>query len=83
MYRKGFLWICLISLSLNAAIKPKNFCLKRCFYECKEKNQAVKDCSIYNVSMVGFELDCRCRPLNKGEVLPEYPPTYLIKNRVS
>lgn len=83
MYRKGFLLIFLVSFTLHSAVHPKNFCLKRCFYQCKAKNQAVKDCSISNVSMVGFELNCRCRSLNKGETLPVNPPTYLIKNRVA
>jgi hypothetical protein len=85
MRQKGFWFIGLLGISMvgHAVIKPENFCLKRCFYQCKEKSQAVKSCQVSNVSMVGFNLKCECRSLKKGESLPENPPAYLIKNRVA
>jgi hypothetical protein len=85
MSRKGFWLILLLMTSLvcKAAIKPKYFCMKRCFYQCKDQQQAVETCRVSNVSMVGFNLKCHCRPLKPGEVLPENPPSYLIKNRVA
>lgn len=77
-----------VSLIINFNVysddaEPRKFCLKRCFYQCKRTNQAVKDCIVSNQSMVSFQLKCECRDLNPGEQLPSNQPNYLIKNRAS
>jgi hypothetical protein len=47
-------------------------CQKKCFNECKLKNQAVKNCKLSNFTSVSFKISCECRDLQPGEVLPMY-----------
>lgn len=76
------IFIFLLATNIHVDIYAKNvkkFCLKHCFYQCKENNQAVKNCKTYNSTMVSFQLKCECRNLIPGETLPSSPPNYIIK----
>jgi hypothetical protein len=80
-------WILALSLGLafsTIAISDDEhipyMCRKKCFDECKLKNQAVKNCQFTNYTSVSFNIVCECRDLQEGEVLPPYfQNTRLIK----
>jgi hypothetical protein len=59
----------------------KAFCHKRCFYYCKDRNLAVENCELTNVTSISFDLNCQCRNLKEGEKLPDVAPDYLINGR--
>ena len=64
--------IAAVAAPSNHQKKVKYTCLQKCFSHCKFKNQAVEDCQITNVTTVSFRLNCACRPLKKGEILPAF-----------
>lgn len=83
--KKGIL-ISLIMLSTFEvfAEEVKYICLQKCFQQCKFKSQAVKDCQITHATTVSFRINCECRDLKPGEVLPAFfHKTRIIKTSAS
>lgn len=68
-------WI-LCSLALmvwnQSVFSVRYTCKDKCFHYCKFREQAVKNCEIFQVTSVSFRVQCECRPLKKGEILPLY-----------
>lgn len=71
MKKRILLWVVLLAIS-PMAFSIKYICKQKCFQYCKIRQQAVKDCKILQPTSVSFRIQCECRLLKQGEILPAY-----------
>lgn len=71
MKKRILFWGILLAIS-PMAFSIKYICKEKCFHHCKFRQQAVKNCLIFQPTSVSFQIKCECRPLRQGEILPLY-----------
>jgi len=82
--KKWILWGVFLVTWNQAAFSTKYICKQKCFGHCKFRQQAVKDCVIHQPTSVSFQIQCECRDLKPGEILPPFfQHTRIIKTSAS
>lgn len=83
MKKRILLSVTLLVISSNV-FSIKYICKQKCFQHCKFRQQAVKDCQIFQKTSVSFQVQCECRDLKPGEILPPFfHHTRIIKTSAS
>ena len=70
--KKWILWGIFLAIWNESVFSTKYICKQKCFQYCKLRQQAVKDCEILQPTSVSFRIQCECRDLKSGEILPPF-----------